>query len=359
MNPSPQTRPGGASAWAAALQAQWWRPEVSLAMRLLQPLAALFTGLAACHRWWQRRHAPATLGRPVLVVGNLVLGGAGKTPTVIALVQWLRQQGWQPGVVSRGYGRADEQAIVEIQSGATAGEVGDEPLLIYRRTGVPVVVGRNRVAAAQALLTRHPGIDIVLSDDGLQHHRLPRDVEVVVFDGRGAGNGLTLPAGPLRQRLPHPLPAQMLVLYNASRPSTPLPGAVAQRRLSGALPLAAWWRTDASATQPLAALQGRPLLAAAGMGDPERFFAMLEQQGLTIERLPLPDHASFSPLPWPVSTTDVLVTEKDAVKLRPDQVGATRVWVVALDFALPPDFTEALQQRLSSRVDRPPLSTRR
>lgn len=327
-------------------------------MRLLQPLAALYAWLAAAHRRWQRRTAPLALIRPVIVVGNLVVGGAGKTPTVIALIDWLRQQGWRPGVVSRGYGRADDQALVEVHVDSTAAQVGDEPLLIHRRTGAPLVVGRDRVAAANLLLARRPEVDILVSDDGLQHHRLPRDVEVVVFDGRGAGNGLTLPAGPLRQRLPRALPPQMLVLYNAAQPSTPLPGAVAQRRLAGSLPLADWWRGHAAEAQPLSALQGRPLLAAAGMGDPERFFGMLEQAGLTIDRLPLPDHATFTPLPWPAGTGDVLVTEKDAVKLRPDQVGAARVWVVALDFALPPEFTEALRQRLPPRASAPLKTTR-
>jgi tetraacyldisaccharide 4'-kinase len=319
-------------------------------MRLLQPLAALYAGLAAFDRQRQQRHRPATLGRPVIVVGNMVVGGAGKTPTVIALIEWLRQQGWQPGVVSRGYGRGDDGSLAEVDERSTAPQAGDEPLLIHRRTRVPLMVGRDRVAAAQALLARHPEIDVLLSDDGLQHHRLPRDLEVVVFDGRGAGNGLMLPAGPLRQPLPHTVPPPMLVLYNAAQPSTPLPGFVAHRRLAGALPLADWWRGDVGARQPLSSLQGRPLLASAGMGDPERFFGMLEQAGLKIERLPLPDHASFDPLPWPPGTTDVLVTEKDAVKLHPERLGTTRAWVVALDFALPADFTEALRQRLPPRA---------
>lgn len=319
-------------------------------MRLLQPLAALYEGLAAWDRSNQQRRRPASLGRPVIVVGNLVVGGAGKTPTVIALIEWLRQQGWQPGVVSRGYGRANDDALVEVDERSTASECGDEPLLIHRRTRVPLMVGRDRVAAARALLTRHPQVDVLLADDGLQHHRLPRDIEVVVFDGRGAGNGLMLPAGPLRQALPSNLPPQMLVLYNAAQPSTALPGFAAHRQLAGALPLADWWRGATDARWPLTALQGRPLLAAAGMGDPERFFGMLEQAGLQIDRLPLPDHASFDPLPWPATTTDVLVTEKDAVKLPLQRVGQTRVWVVALDFALPTEFTEALMQRLPPRT---------
>lgn len=328
-------------------------------MRVLWPLSALYAALAATHRVWMQRHPPAALGRPVVVVGNLVVGGAGKTPTVIALIECLRREGWRPGVVSRGYGRADEADIVDVGADTPAARAGDEPLLIQRRTGAPVVVGRDRVAAARSLIASHPDVDIVLSDDGLQHHRLARDVEVVVFDDRGAGNGLALPAGPLRQRVPAPLPHRMLVLYNAAQPSTPLPGALARRTLAGAIPLEAWWSRRREAVQPLGALAGRPLLAVAGTGAPERFFAMLEAAGLQIRRLPLADHASFSPLPWPADTADVLVTEKDAVKLRPDRVGATRVWVVALDFALPDEFLSALRRCLPDRAGRAALSTPR
>ena len=320
-------------------------------MRLLQPLSLIYAALASLNAAMQRARSPGRLATPVVVVGNLVVGGAGKTPTVIALVDWLRREGWQPGVVSRGYGRADDQVLVDVQPDTPAIEAGDEPLLIRRRTGVPVLVARDRVAAAQALLSAHPEVDIVVSDDGLQHHRLPRDVEVLVFDDRGTGNGLVLPAGPLRQALPRTLPPQALVLYNASRPSTPLPGSCVRRTLAAALPLAAWWQGETQACQPLSTLAGRPLVAAAGMGAPERFFTMLEQAGLTIERLPLPDHADFSPPPWPRDTPDVVVTEKDAVKLTPAGAGARRVWVVALDFVLPPDFTAALQQRLPRRGD--------
>lgn len=338
---------------ASALQAHWWRLRPSAAMRLLQPVSLVYRALASLNEAWQRRRPPPGLGTPVVVVGNLVVGGAGKTPTVIALVDWLRQEGWSPGVVSRGYGRQQDEELVQVQPDTPAGRAGDEPLLIRRRTGAPVVVARDRVAAAEALVAAHPEIDVIVSDDGLQHHRLPRDVEILLFDDRGAGNGLVLPAGPLRQPLPSALPPQALALYNAVRPTTPLPGACVQRTLAGALPLEAWWRGDSAALRPLSVLAGRSLVAAAGMGAPERFFSMLEQAGLTIERLPLPDHARFAPLPWPVTTPEVVVTEKDAVKLAPGTLAGTRVWVVALDFVLPPEFTAALRQRLPRRTDVP------
>jgi tetraacyldisaccharide 4'-kinase len=331
---------------SAALQAQWWRPQVSLAMRLAQPASWLYQGLAAVHRRWHVWRRPGRLDLPVVVVGNMIVGGAGKTPTVIALVQWLAHEGWQPGVVSRGYGRSLDQSIVEVGPATTAAQAGDEPVLIHRRTGAPIVVARDRLDAVAALRERHPEVDIIVSDDGLQHHRLPRDVEVVVFDDRGAGNGLALPAGPLRQPLPPRLPARTLVLYNAAVPSTPLPGWLVRRQLAGAVSLDAWWAGQPATLAALLALRGKSVQAAAGMGEPERFFAMLEAAGLRIERLPLADHADFATLPWAPGDGDVVVTEKDAVKLRPGQVGGARVWVVELDFALVPDFLAALKQRL-------------
>jgi tetraacyldisaccharide 4'-kinase len=238
--------------------------------------------------------------------------------------------------------------MVEDKTPAT--ECGDEPLLMHLRTGVPVAVARQRLLAAQALLKAHPEVNIIVSDDGLQHWRLPRDVQVLVFDGRGVGNGLLLPAGPLRQPLPDTLAPTQLVLYNAEHASTRLPGAMAQRGLSGALSLAAWWQGEPSSQaqlDQLAQTSGQSkLLAVAGMADPERFFTMLEHSGCRIQRWPLADHANFTPLPWPADATDVLLTEKDAVKLLPGAVGSTRVWVVTLDFQLPPEFTAALDQLL-------------
>lgn len=325
--------------------AQWTGPGIRWGARLLQPLSWLYAGLAGAHRLLYTRGLRAT-GRapvPVLVVGNLVAGGAGKTPTVMALVDLLRHQGWTPGVVSRGHGRQGD-AVQAVTRNSPATAVGDEPLLIHLRTGAPVVVGRDRVAAAQALCRAHPGVDILLADDGLQHHRLQRDAAVWVFDDRGAGNGLRLPAGPLREALPSTLPPHTLVLYNAARPTTPLPGLVGHRQLTGVLPLDAWWRGErAAADGGWPALQGRPLLAAAGLARPEAFFVMLEARGLQITRLPLPDHAHLDPLPWPAGTADVVVTEKDAVKLAPNRAAGSRVWVATLDFQPEPAFADALR----------------
>jgi tetraacyldisaccharide 4'-kinase len=216
---------------------------------------------------------------------------------------------------------------------------------------VPVVVARDRVAALRRLRLIAPEVDVVVSDDGLQHHRLPRTVQVIVFDERGVGNGLRLPAGPLREALPDSLPSSTLVVYNAATPSTPLPGWIGRRRLAGPLPLADWL-AGARRENGWPALQGRPLCAVAGTAVPERFFAMLEAQGLTIHRLPLADHHPFDPLPWPVGSPEVIVTEKDAVKIESARLGATRVWVVPLDFDIEPAFAAALTARLPPRTPR-------
>lgn len=323
------------------LQRHWWRERPSLLAQGLRPLSWLYRTLAALHRALARpRQAPV----PVLVVGNLVVGGAGKTPTVIALVQALRERGWHPGVVSRGYGRMHE-ALREVAPCDSAAAVGDEPLLIRRRCGVPVWVGRDRVAAASALCAAHPGVDLIIADDGLQHHRLARDAECVVFDERGAGNGLLLPAGPLREPLPAALPSQRALLYTGGVASTALPGALARRGLAKAWPLAAWARGDAGAAKPLPALQGRTLLAVAGIAAPQKFFAMLDAAGLRFEPRPLPDHHAYAALPWPPSA-EVVTTEKDAVKLDPAQPGTAGVWVLPLDFELPAALVDALHRRL-------------
>lgn len=334
----------------ARVQRAW--SEGGLLALALRPLAWLYGALLALRHLLYRLglKKTATLPVPVIIVGNWIVGGAGKTPTTLALLDLLKREGIKAGVISRGYGRSDEQDVRLVERTSLATEVGDEPLLIHLRSGVPVAVGRDRVAAAQDLLSVHPDLQVLISDDGLQHLRLPRALAVLVFDERGIGNGRLLPAGPLRQRATPWLPDDCIVLYNASAPTTALPGHLGQRRLSGAVSLQDWWRGQPADAATLQAQRGKPMLAAAGMAQPQRFFAMLREQGLQIHELPLPDHADFATLPWPADTADVLVTEKDAVKLRPEAVGSTRVWVVALDFQPDPAFEQALLQRLKPRI---------
>ena len=338
-----------------------WLARGGLALALL-PAAALFGAIAALRRalyrwgWWQAQTLPV----PVIVVGNLVVGGAGKTPTVMSIVRLLRRHGQVPGIISRGHGRRShgprshrrrDGAGLEVGSDTPAAECGDEPKLLHLRTGVPVVVARDRVAAARLLLARHPDVNVIVSDDGLQHLRLARTAQVLVFDERGVGNGWLLPAGPLREPLARTVPARSVVLYNAAAATTGWPGSVAQGSLAGVVPLAAWWQGQAAAMPGLIALRGRPLLAAAGVARPQRFFGMLRAAGLNITPTPLPDHHDFKSLPWSPTTADVVLTEKDAVKIDPQRIGSTRVWVATLDFAPPPAFDAALLALLPGLAD--------
>ncbi len=329
-----------------------WSSRGPVAMALL-PLAWVFGLVTALRRALYRLGAlrARRLDVPVLVVGNLIAGGAGKTPTTLALVALLKREGWHPGVISRGHGRRTD-TLVHVEPDTPAEVCGDEPLLLRLRARVPVCVDADRVAAGRALRERHPDVDVVLCDDGLQHLRLARDAQVLVFDERGAGNGWLQPAGPLRDPIPRHLPPHSVVLYNAESPSTALPGHVAHRGLAGVAALADWWAGMAPDLATLQALRGRRVLAAAGVARPQRFFAMLRATGLQIDEWPLPDHHEFATLDWPPGTTDVMVTEKDAVKLRPDRIGAVRVWVAALDFAFDTAFERELLALLPPRPHR-------
>ncbi|CAN5517873.1 tetraacyldisaccharide 4'-kinase [soil metagenome] len=366
----------GAGSFASRLEAAW--PKRGALATALTPLALVYRVLTGVRRWLYRVGIAKTesIDVPVLVVGNLIAGGAGKTPTVLACVASLRARGYTPGVISRGYrpgasssgsstvdSRPTADAPIEVTRESLASQVGDEPLLLRMRSSAPVFVSADRVAAARALRRAHPEVDVIVSDDGLQHLRLARDAAVIVFDERGVGNGWLLPAGPLREPLPRRIPARTIVLYNARAPSTPLDGTLASPSLLGAVSLEDWWSGASTATVPkLLALRGRKLLAAAGVARPERFFSMLESLALDIDRLPLPDHFAFpqgasaalsGAMPWPASAGDVLVTEKDAVKLPRQSPGATRIWVVALDFQPEPAFHEELRRLLPDRPSAP------
>ncbi len=325
--------------------------------RLLWPISLLYRGVAALDRWryrvgWARIER---LPVPVLVVGNWIAGGGGKTPTLLALLALLQSWGLRAGVVSRGYGRRSRGLVVAGPT-SSAAELGDEPLLIHRRSVAPLAVAERRADAARALLAAHPGLQLIVCDDGLQHHALARDLTVCVFDRRGLGNGWLLPAGPLRQdREQPPLPGsrgQALVLYTDGERSASMPGFVAERRLQQAWPLAAWWRGDAGAARPLAALAGQAWIACAGLARPEGFFDALRGAGLRIQALPMPDHADFATLPWP-SGAAVLVTEKDAVKLAPGRPGCEQVWVAGLDLQLDTAFAAALRSELQALIPPP------
>lgn len=281
-----------------------------------------------------------TLPVPVIVVGNVVAGGAGKTPVVMAVVQHLQARGFQPGVISRGYGRRTRDTR-EVRPDSDACDVGDEPALVRRRTGVPVFVAARRADAACALLHLHPQVDVLVSDDGLQHLALARDVEICVFDDRGIGNGFLLPAGPLREPWPRHVD---LVLHSGAQPA--FGGYRSQRALAPHAVRADGSRVELAALAAKAS-SGQPLLALAAIAQPHAFFAMLQAAGLPLaQMLALPDHYDFDSWQRPTDKVYALIcTEKDAVKLwhrHPD------AWAVPLDFTPEPAFFTMLDRLLAT-----------
>lgn len=347
--------------WQDRLQALWWSSQATPPWPL-RCLARWFG--RGVHRrreaYLSGRRAIGHLPVPVIVVGNRIVGGAGKTPTTLALLEALRAAGWRPGVVSRGHGR-QRHDVSPVRADSASADAGDEPLLMARRSGVPVWVGRDRTAAAQALLAAHPTVNLIVCDDGLQHLALGRDLEIIVFDERGTGNGHLLPAGPLREPIDAPSTARhQWVLYNAAAPSTPLPGALARRTLAPPCPLAIWHADgpppNASDRTGWQTWQDRPVWALAGIGSPQRFFSDLRKAGVRLpaeQALPMPDHADYQHLPWPDGPLDLLVTEKDAVKFDPARLArerpATRVWVVPLRYKLPGSLVEEVTAALRQR----------
>lgn len=324
----------------------------------LLPLSALFGSSVA----WRRRHflGAERLPVPVVVVGNLTVGGSGKTPLVIALVEALRRDGYTPGVISRGYGGRDtrpKDAAVSVSSGDVdaAERFGDESVLIQRRTGAPVFVGPRRADVGRALLAAHADVDVLLSDDGLQHYALARDFEIAVFDIRGAGNAKMLPAGPLREPLDRLSDLQAVVLNGATTTLPELPEGVALSHPPYRMELFpgdAYQVNDPSVTRPLASFRGRRLTAAAGIGNPQRFFALLKSNDLSFHRMPLDDHHRYEENPFLRRNSEaVLMTEKDAVKCA--RFDEARMWAVPVSAHVDPALVDAILARIGGRKTAP------
>lgn len=331
---------------AARLHRAWYAPRPPLALWLLLPLHALFVFLSWCRRLAYRSglRAVVRLPVPVVVVGNLVVGGTGKTPLVLWLAEQLRQRGRYPGIVSRGYGGAGT-GVRAVGADAAAAEVGDEPLLLARRCGLPVWVGADRVAAGRALLAAHPEVDVLIADDGLQHYRLGRDAEIAVFDSRGAGNGWCLPLGPLRERLSR-LDTVSALVFNGAADET-IQAAVPYF-IMHLVPGDCYRLDNAAITCPPQALAGRTLHAVAGIGHPERFFASLRTLGLDFEAHAFADHHAYSAADLDFGPqTVVLMTEKDAVKC----AGLTRaeVWVLPVQAQVSLALADLVVETLSGR----------
>lgn len=327
-----------------------WYKRLSIWAILLWPLSLLFALLANLNKQLYRCNIKSSskLPVPVIVVGNITVGGTGKTPLTVYLAQKLTQLGWNVGIVSRGYARTgdDKNTPQEVTPQSYPAEVGDEPLLLARATGVPVFVARQRAAAGRALLAAHPSVDVILCDDGLQHYALARDFELCVIDGaRGLGNGLRLPAGPLRESAQR-LRSVSAMVVNGDNLGSSLPESTSQ--FSMHLQAKSCYQLAQPSVRCCAAdFAGETLTAMPGIGNPARFFATLRGLNYQFIEQPMPDHHAFSVQDLPL-TGSIIVTEKDAVKLAALNLGADgdRIWVLPVAAQIEPNLANWLDEQL-------------
>ena len=328
------------------LHRQWDRR--GLLSWLLLPASAVFMWAAAKRR---RNTKAIKVKVPVVVVGNIYVGGTGKTPVTIALTKALQMRGWKPGIISRGY-KGKATSPIEVLPDSNPDIVGDEPLLIKKSTLMPTFVCTKRIEAANALLEKYPEVDVLISDDGLQHYELGRDVELAVVGARGLGNGWVLPAGPLRES-PKRLDEVDAIVLNATEDiitsSTPRYAAT-----SGFKDAVNYATGERISIDTLARMQHKKELKAeamAGIAVPERFFSMLRAHDLDISPIALPDHYDFDKNPFADSKADIiLITEKDAVKCRkhPEIKQDERIFVVPLETHLDKFLVEFIERKLET-----------
>ena len=305
---------------------------------LLWPAGLTFGVVASIRRFLYKIRILGSThpGIPVIVVGNLSVGGSGKTPLVLWLAELLREHKWKPGIVSRGYG-GSTQAPAEANIASDPAEAGDEPILLARRSGCPVWVAPDRVAACRALREQHPECNVIVSDDGLQHHALRRDVEICVVDGRSSGNGFLQPAGPLRE------PPSRLASFDAvvTHECPEVKGYKMQLQGENLVRF-----TDARDVRPAKSFAGQRVHAVAGIGDPKRFFLQLARFGLKVVPHPFPDHHPFRAEDLEFGDGDpVVMTEKDAVKCK--RFARANHWVFPVSASLDPAFERWLLEKLS------------
>jgi tetraacyldisaccharide 4'-kinase len=349
---------------SATLESLWYDPKVRsiwthlfhrFMFLLLLPWTIL-TALVSKHRFrgiqaakMARREQQAKRTPPVVIVGNLLAGGTGKTPIVIALARSLQARGWKTGLIARGAGASlaakDAQAFLEPPDFRIA---GDEATLMARHAGCPIAIGRQRANALRSLLVAAPGTEIIISDDGLQHRGLPRDLELIVFDQRGLGNGYLLPAGPLRESPLHGLQSDAVLLRDRAPDPIghPIRFAV-ETRFTG------WWSFNA----PERLLSDAALLewtreqrttVVTSIARPERFFDRLREIGLQFTAIALADHAPID-LAWlrELPADCILMTEKDAVKC--DESADPRIRVLRIEAVIPPSLIDFIEERLFGR----------
>lgn len=322
-----------------------WQRVTGLTLVLL-PLAAVFALVSGVRRWlFCLGLLPVNrLPVPVIVVGNVTAGGTGKTPFVLWLVRQLKEQGRHPGIVTRGY-RAIDAGPAAVTAADDPTRAGDEPVLLARRSGVPVWRGVDRGRAARALLAAHRDCDVIVSDDGLQHYRLARDIEIALIDGaRGFGNGLPLPAGPLREPVSRLARCDFVVVKAPRTATIPWNGPTVDMHLHGTRFVNL---VDPETSASPEEMAGREVHAVAGIGEPKPFFAALRTMGLAVVEHPFSDHHGFvaTDLEFGPGAT-VVMTEKDAVKCRP--FASRTWWMLPVDAELPAGFAARIVAALES-----------
>jgi tetraacyldisaccharide 4'-kinase len=336
----------------AWLEAEWQR--LGGGALLLLPFALVFVVVAGARRALYRAGLLASWRAPVpvVVVGNITAGGTGKTPLVIALLELLARHGWNPGVVARGYGRVPRReheplgVVAVYPDVATPEHFGDEPVVVARRSRVPVYVSPDRVAAARALLDAHREVDVLVSDDGLQHYALGRDVELAVVDGeRRFGNGLPLPAGPLREPVSRLAEVDSVVVNGGGVLEVPARKQFAMRLGSERFVTLGGTRSVTPA-EFAEMTRARPVVAIAGIGNPRRFFDHLAQLGVQARAIAFPDHYAYEARDLKLPGAEVIVmTEKDAVKCA--AFADARMWFLRVEAILPAEFEDFLLARLA------------
>jgi tetraacyldisaccharide 4'-kinase len=325
------------------LQHHWYR--ISPLHLLLFPLSVIFGALSAVRRWLYCSDilARVKIPVPVVIIGNISVGGTGKTPLTLWLAQKLIDEGWHPGIISRGYLKNGQRSPSprEVLTSDLATEVGDEPLLMAQRKLCPVWISQDRPAAAMALLDAHPECDILLSDDGLQHYRLQRDAEIVVVDGaRHFGNQLLLPAGPLRESVSRLASVDAVVINGGTTSAEQFSMHLAGQQFYNLL----------NPEQVVSALEfkGLALHAIAGIGHPKRFFQHLQHLGLSPSEHAFPDHYQYSAADLDLKQADViLMTEKDAVKCA--SFATEKCWVLRVDAQIDSALAQLIIKKVTQK----------
>jgi len=320
---------------------QFWQQKGLIAW-ILFPISLLFKLCSSIRRYCYQFHLFETYKAPVpvIVIGNITVGGTGKTPLVIALANALFNAGYKVGIISRGYKSHPQMYPYAVSDSSSADVAGDEPLLIYQKTDLPVVIDPERCRAVQKLLAIHH-CDVIISDDGLQHYHLHHDIEIAVIDGdKRFGNGFCLPAGPLRENVSRLQTVDFVVANGKAKPNEIL------MQLN---PGNAYLLNDTTVTKPLAEFNGQQAYALAGIGHPQRFFDMLKRMGIQlIVEKPYADHYHFkgNEFDFADQTKPIFITEKDAVKCR--DFATDNVWVIPVEAVLSDDFFQSVIRRLKA-----------